>query len=94
MLFLGHSLGGACSILAAAKLQSDKIRGVVLLSAQVSKMRQSPVNDDICERRPVLGKGRHILTGLSGTALMRGLLNAAAGWQPRGNAHCRWEKGA
>ncbi|KIZ06376.1 hypothetical protein MNEG_1576 [Monoraphidium neglectum] len=47
MLFLGHSLGGACSILAAAKLQSDKIRGVVLLSAQVSMMQQSPVNDDI-----------------------------------------------
>jgi alpha-beta hydrolase superfamily lysophospholipase len=74
MLFLGHSLGGACSILAAAKLQSDKIRGVVLLSAQVSMMQQSPVNDDICEWAvTVLGGGPTHFDSLPDAAFAQGL---------------------
>ncbi|WIA13068.1 hypothetical protein OEZ85_006672 [Tetradesmus obliquus] len=47
VVFMGHSLGGACSIIAAAKVQSDKIRGVAVMSPEVREMQKTPVNDDI-----------------------------------------------
>eukprot|EP00879_Flechtneria_rotunda_P004661 GHRR01004922.1.p1 GENE.GHRR01004922.1~~GHRR01004922.1.p1 ORF type:complete len:282 (+),score=70.89 GHRR01004922.1:275-1120(+) len=47
IVFVGHSLGGACSIIAAAKLKYDKIRGVAVMSPEVREMQKTPVNDDI-----------------------------------------------
>eukprot|EP00878_Enallax_costatus_P000934 GHUV01001064.1.p1 GENE.GHUV01001064.1~~GHUV01001064.1.p1 ORF type:complete len:693 (+),score=197.31 GHUV01001064.1:200-2278(+) len=47
VIFVGHSLGGACAIIAAAKVQADKIRGVTVMSPEVRQMQKTPVNDDI-----------------------------------------------
>jgi len=47
IIFMGHSLGGACSVIAAAKVQYDKIRGVAVMSPAVREMQKTPVNDDI-----------------------------------------------
>lgn len=49
IVFVGHSLGAACSIIAAAKVQDDKIRGVTVMSPEVREMQKTPVNDDICK---------------------------------------------
>lgn len=47
VVFMGHSLGGACAIVAAAKIQDDKIRGVTVMSPEVREMQKTAVNDDI-----------------------------------------------
>jgi hypothetical protein len=36
--------------------QSDKIRGVAVMSPEVREMQKTPVNDDICERLTHVGR--------------------------------------
>lgn len=49
-----HSLTPICCALVVFVVQSDKVRGVAVMSPEVREMQQTPVNEDLCELHPLI----------------------------------------